>query len=446
MRPVGLRRLEVEPGAPVRQRHGGRVAQPAVRVRRRRRRTVRVRGENSVALPRDPRLLEPVLLRARAAVVQHDQRLRAQDRRHARAALIPRARRRAQHVAVPVPRQPVRAGGVGRRHPILLARLRQRVAADPRPPLTCRVDVHDRILHGERVRPGEDDGSAAGRQTGRVVRVDRLDPPVLRPGCRTADVQPPAALRAPDEAWTLEGIRPEAFTLDPGDRLEPLAVLGAGDHGLHAAGLVPLRAGRVTHPVAEPVDAVVEDRVWRAGPVAGASVRRRDDHAPLLHRRQRHDLPRGRDQRHAGKLVALARAERLDASPGRLVHLGTRRRRRASRAPPASTPRATRRSGGTPSSSLPGRRRAPRSPRRRRTRRRGRAPRSAPARRGRTGRARPGSAARADRVRSAPGRTRSPTDSGFAGAQVANASRPPGLSTRRVSRSASAGSGTSMYP
>ena len=34
----------------------------------------------------------------------------------------------------------------------------------------------------------------------------------------------------------------------------------------------------------------------------------------------------------------------------------------------------------------------------------------------------------------------------FAGAQVANASRPPGLSTRRVSRSASAGSGTSMYP
>ena len=291
MRPVGAGRLEVEPGAPVGQRHGGRVTQRAVRVRRRRRRTARVGGESTVSLPRDPRLLEPVLLGTRAAVVQHDHRLRAQDGRHPRAALIPRARRGAQHVTVPVPRQPVGAGGVGRRHPILLARLRQRVAADPRPPLTCPVDLHDRILHGERVRAGErrrfsrrpasSDGSSAS-----IASIHQC----LDSGRGAADVQPPAALRSPDEARALEGIRPECVTLDPGDRLEPLTVLGAGDDGLHAAGLVALGADRAAHPVAQPVDAVVEDRVWRAGPVARASVRRRDDHAPLLHRRQRRSL------------------------------------------------------------------------------------------------------------------------------------------------------------
>ena len=371
MRPVGTGRLEVEPGAPVGQRHGGRVTEPAVRVRRPRGRTVRVRGENAVSLPCDPGPLEPVLLGARAAVVQHDQRLRAQDGRHPRAALIPRARCGPQHLAVPVPRQPVGAGGVGRRHPILLARFRQRVAADPRPPRTCPADLHDRILHGERVRAGEDDRSLAGRQPGRVVRVDRLDPPVLGLRRGAADVQPPAALRSPDEARALEGVRPESVTLDPGDRLETLAVLGAGDHGLHAAGLVALGAGRAAHPVAQPVDAVVEERVWRAGPVAGASVRCRDDHAPLLHRRQRdgrglagHDLARGRDQRQRREVRSPRRSgtARCEPSPPRPPRLAPRRR--ALRAPPASTPRATRRSGGTPPSSQPGRRRVPRSPRR----------------------------------------------------------------------------------
>ena len=259
-----------------------------------------------------------------------------------------------QHITVPVPRQPVGAGGVGRRHPIFLARLRQGMAADPRPPRTCCADLHDRILDGERIRAGEHDSPLAGRQPGRLVRVDRLDPPVLRLGCGAADVQPPAALRSSDEARALERVRPESVTLDPRDRRETLAVLGAGHDGLHAAGLRALGAGRAAHPVAQPVDAVVEDRVWCAGPVAGASIRRRDDDAPLLHGRQWHawhDLAGGRHQREAreGRSPRRTGTARCGPSPPRPPRLASRRR--AARAPRASSRRATRRYAGTPPSS-----------------------------------------------------------------------------------------------
>ena len=206
-RAVGAGRLEEEAGAAAGQVHRAHVAQRPVGVRRADHRGGG-RDQPVAGVAGQPGDLVPVVRGGRPSVVQHGEGVLGQDRGDPGAAGVPGAGRRGQHGAVPGPGQAVVAGEVGRGHPVLLAGLVERVAADPHPP-AVGADQHDRVLHRDGRVAGEHHRAGARRETLDGVRVERLHPPVLGVGRGAGQVEPPAAVRPAHQGGPLERLGPE---------------------------------------------------------------------------------------------------------------------------------------------------------------------------------------------------------------------------------------------
>ena len=165
------------------------------------------------------------------------------------------------------PGQAVVAGGVPGVHPIgLVVAAVERMTAGPHlPPVLRRVADHD-VLPGRSVVAGQDDGPLSGGQVGGVLRLDRLDPPMLGVQRRAADVEPPALpVGQRHQRGTFQRRALELCAGHRGHRLEVHAVRGAGDH----VGETPALGHRPAQPVGQPIGAVVVDRARPAGPESG---------------------------------------------------------------------------------------------------------------------------------------------------------------------------------
>ena len=145
-----------------------------------------------------------------------------------RAAGVPRARSSGEHRPVPLPVEPVGARRVRGRHPVLLVRLVERMAADPRLPAAVGA-AHERILDAGAVVAGEDGARVGLREAGGIVGLQHVDPPVLAARRGATRVQAPASGLGADERGPLHRHRAEARLVEGGDGGEPLAVLGPRD-------------------------------------------------------------------------------------------------------------------------------------------------------------------------------------------------------------------------
>jgi hypothetical protein len=133
--------------------------------------------------------------------------------------------------------------------------------------------LDDRILDGPlRDVTGEHHVAAPDVELRRVRGVGHLDPPVLGAGGGAAQVQPPLAVRQPDEFRALKRFGGQLFLGDQRQRLEVHAVAREGERH----GVPPAAADRTAQPVGQ-VDAFVgQDRRRAAGPVPSTRARRGD--------------------------------------------------------------------------------------------------------------------------------------------------------------------------
>ena len=183
--------------------------------------------------------------------------------------------------AVPVPDQTVLAGRIRGGHAVLLARLVERVAADPGVPAAV-PDTDHRVLDGGAVVATEDRPGLGVGQAGRVVGLEHVDPPVLTLRGGRADVQAPAARPGAQQRRPFHRHGPEPGLVEDRHRGQPLAVGRPGDH-----------RGRTTlvghaDPVGDDEAAVpVEGGAGRAHPVPGSRPRCRDGHRGPAHARKR---------------------------------------------------------------------------------------------------------------------------------------------------------------
>ena len=184
---------------------------------------------------------------------------------------------------MPVPRHAIPRSGVGGRHAVLLVRLVERMAANPRLPATVRGALDDRILHAGGGIAAEDGHCFGVGQPGGVIGLEQVDPPVLaRWLAGRADVEAPAPIIGPDDGGALHRGGIEAGAVDLGHGRQLHAVRRGGDDGEAA-----LRV-RVTYPVRdhEPATPVVRG-ARRAGPRAHPGRRGRGGHLGAAAARQR---------------------------------------------------------------------------------------------------------------------------------------------------------------
>ncbi len=195
------------------------------------------------------------------------------------AARVPLAGRGRQHGADPLPAQPVAAGGVRRRHPVLVPRVGQGVLADPGVPAARVVDQDHRVLDRDLVVAGQHDGAAAARAGPRDGR--RRGPRSTSAWSRAWRRTGRAASRRrrAEHHRPLERLGAELVAVDLADRLEDEAVAAARHHGRDAATL----GQRTPHAVGQVGDVAVLEGARRAGPVAGTGVGSGDDDAGVAH-------------------------------------------------------------------------------------------------------------------------------------------------------------------
>ncbi len=201
----------------------------------------------------------------------------ADHRGDASAALVPLAGPPREHLAVVGPGKPVGAPQVPGGHPVLVARLVERVAAQPQVPALLVVG-DDGVLDGGVLVAGEHDLLAAGRQVLDGRRGEAVDPPVLGPGGGAGEVETPAETGHGHQHRPFEGLGAEGLTAHLGHGLERLAVVGACDDDRDAAAV----GERAAYPPGQPEDAVDQHRARGAGPVARADAGGRDDHAQVV--------------------------------------------------------------------------------------------------------------------------------------------------------------------
>jgi Sulfotransferase family len=274
VRAVGLGQLVVQPGAPVRPVDQVEVAQAAPGPRRGSGRAgPRGRGRDErgrVGADGDAGPLLVVLGGGRPPVVVGDDLVRAEaDGGDPGAPGVPLARPPRQRGALPGPVEPVRAGRVLGAHLIGLIRVGQRVDRRPHVPLAA-VPLDHRVLDRPLARvAGEHDLARAGVELGRVGGVDDLDPPVLGPGRGAAQVQPPAAVREPDQLRALERLGVRLVLGDDLERIVKVHAVG-GERDRHR---VPAAAAdRLAQPEGEIETAVGRYRGRAAGPEPAADA------------------------------------------------------------------------------------------------------------------------------------------------------------------------------
>jgi len=284
VRAVRLGHLVVQPGPPAGQVHDVHVPQSAAAVRRgdgrpgawRRGRDQRGRvGADGDAGP-----FLVVLRRAGPAVVVGRDRLPGEtDRGDPGAAGVPLPGPAGERGALPDPVEPVRAGRVLGRHLVGFQRVGERVDGRPHVPAAVAVlhdGVFDRAFHHV---AGEHHVAVPDVELGRVGGLGDLDPPVFRAGGGAAQVQPPAAVRQPDELRALQRLGVHLFLGDHHDRSAEVHPVSR-ERDRH--GVAPAAADRPPQPVSE-VNAVVgEDRRRPPGPVSGTGTGRnyREDRIP----------------------------------------------------------------------------------------------------------------------------------------------------------------------
>jgi hypothetical protein len=253
VRAVRLAKLVVQPGAPVRQLDQVEVAEAAAGPGRGghragpRRRGGDERGR--VGAERDAGPLLVVLRCAGPPVVVRRDRVPAEpDGGDPGAAGVPLARPTGERGALPGPVEPVRAGRVLGGHLVGLGRVGQRV--DGRPHVPCAAVMADhRVLDRPLARVArEDELTLAHVELGRVGGVGRLHPPVLGPGGRATQVEPPAATGELDQLRSLKRI---GVHLLLGDHRNRIAKGRAVSRVRDRHRVAPAAADRPAQPVGE---------------------------------------------------------------------------------------------------------------------------------------------------------------------------------------------------
>ena len=252
-------------------------------------RAVAYRGERGrVRAGRHPGPFLEILRRGRTAVVvgRHHP-IAERHRRDPRAPGVPPARRAAQRGAVPGPGHAVLAGRVLGGHLVGVERVGQRVARRPQVPPAAVVADH-RVLHAGLGVARQDHLPPPDVELGGMRGLGHLHPPVLGPGCRAAQVQPPAPVRRADQGRPFQRLGAQLVLADAQQRLEAHAVRGPG----HRDGVAAALADGPPQPVGQEDLPVAGDRARRPGPVPrpgswranrdGAVLRPGQEHQKIL--------------------------------------------------------------------------------------------------------------------------------------------------------------------
>ena len=185
------------------------------------------------------------------------------------AAGVPGARRRGQRRPAAGPGETVVAGQEHRSHPIgLVVTEVQQVLTGPHQPSVAVPGDHH-VLPGRALIAREHHGASAVDQLRGIAArggVDGFHPPVLGTVCRATDVQPPSAVRSPDQRGTFQRRGFEGAGQHRGDRFEGNSVGRAGDDIGVSAALVD----RPAQPVGQVERTVVVDDARSAGPESGS--------------------------------------------------------------------------------------------------------------------------------------------------------------------------------